>query len=119
MMAKINKRLKEHRQLCEAILNKWEEIAFRSPAPELPAFHLSLSALRCGARTKATGQPCKRTDTFANGKCKYHGGKSTGPKTVEGKRRSSLNGFKKKRLDKFCENCGTNTVSYQDMYMRM
>lgn len=40
----------------------------------------------CGARTKGTGNPCKR---FAckNGRCKYHGGRSTGPKTEEGRRR--------------------------------
>jgi len=50
---------------------------------------------RCGARTKATGQPCKRKDVYANGRCKLHGGLSTGARTPEGKKKSALNGFKK------------------------
>lgn len=45
---------------------------------------------RCGARTKATGQPC-RARALPNGRCKFHGGLSTGPKTPEGKRRALAN----------------------------
>lgn len=45
---------------------------------------------RCGARTKATGQPC-RARALLNGRCKYHGGLSTGPRTVEGKARALRN----------------------------
>jgi hypothetical protein len=49
----------------------------------------------CGARTRA-GTPCKRKDIwFPSGRCKLHGGMSTGPKTFEGKQRSAQNGFKK------------------------
>jgi len=36
--------------------------------------------LRCGAKTRA-GTPCKRRDLYASGRCKLHGGLSTGPKT--------------------------------------
>jgi hypothetical protein len=50
---------------------------------------------RCGAKTKLTGRPCKRRDIEANGRCKLHGGLSTGPKTAEGKARSARNGFRK------------------------
>lgn len=39
----------------------------------------------CGAGTRA-GNPCKR-GAMANGRCPNHGGKSTGPKTEEGRRR--------------------------------
>ena len=52
----------------------------------------------CGAKTRA-GTPCKRKDLYENGRCKLHGGLSTGPKTPEGKARLSMNGFKKKRIE--------------------
>ncbi|WP_281869514.1 HGGxSTG domain-containing protein [Brevibacillus parabrevis] len=32
----------------------------------------------CGAKTRS-GEPCKKA-TLANGRCRFHGGKSTGPK---------------------------------------
>src|SRR5262244_1628365 len=35
---------------------------------------------RCGARSKRTGKPC-RAAAMPNGRCKVHGGKSTGPRT--------------------------------------
>lgn len=47
--------------------------------------------LRCGARTKGTGEPC-RCRPFSlysgNGRCKWHGGMSTGAKTPEGMAKS-------------------------------
>ncbi len=39
----------------------------------------------CGARTRAGGS-CKR-QPMVNGRCRNHGGCSTGPRTEEGKRR--------------------------------
>lgn len=48
--------------------------------------------LRCGAKAKSTGQPCRRTDIYGNSRCKFHGGLSTGPKTPEGKARAAANG---------------------------
>ena len=50
----------------------------------------------CGAKTRA-GTPCKQRRLYRNGRCKLHGGKSTGPVTEEGKKKVSLNGFKKKQ----------------------
>lgn len=38
-----------------------------------------LHELRCGARTRA-GTPCKRRDLYKSGRCRLHGGLSTGPK---------------------------------------
>ncbi|MFB2683338.1 HGGxSTG domain-containing protein [Shewanella mangrovisoli] len=39
---------------------------------------------RCGAKTRS-GHPCQRYGNKANGRCKLHGGRSTGAKTKEGK----------------------------------
>ena len=44
------------------------------------------AAPRCGARSKRTGKPC-RGAAMPNGR-KLHGGKSTGPRTMEGLERS-------------------------------
>ena len=50
----------------------------------------------CGAKTRK-GTPCKQLGIYENGRCKLHGGLSTGPTTEEGKRRSALNGLKPKQ----------------------
>src|SRR5215207_7007286 len=44
------------------------------------------AAPRCGAHGRRSGCPC-RSPAMANGRCRMHGGKSTGPKTTEGKER--------------------------------
>ena len=44
------------------------------------------TAPRCGARTRK-GTPC-RGPAMPNGRCRMHGGKSTGPRTPEGLERS-------------------------------
>ncbi|WP_443024836.1 HGGxSTG domain-containing protein [Sphingomonas sp. Leaf37] len=49
-----------------------------------------LRGLRCGALNRR-GDPCKRSDIYRNGRCKYHGGLSTGPKTAEGRGRARVN----------------------------
>ena len=38
---------------------------------------------RCGANTRR-GTPCKRPANKRNGRCRLHGGASTGPRTKEG-----------------------------------
>jgi hypothetical protein len=40
--------------------------------------------IRCGARTKA-GRSCQRPAVKTKGRCTRHGGKSTGPRTKEGR----------------------------------
>lgn len=37
----------------------------------------------CGAKTRGTGKPCRRYPR-QNGRCRLHGGLSSGPKTPEG-----------------------------------
>jgi hypothetical protein len=43
----------------------------------------------CGARRKRDGQPCVGGVEPGRTRCKYHGGMSTGPRTVEGRARVS------------------------------
>lgn len=45
--------------------------------------------LRCGAQTRQ-GRPCV-AKAMENGRCRNHGGMSTGPKTVNGKARALAN----------------------------
>jgi hypothetical protein len=44
-----------------------------------------LAAAHCGARTRAGG--CCRQPAMKNGRCRMHGGLSTGPRTAEGRAR--------------------------------
>jgi hypothetical protein len=53
----------------------------------LAALVMANAASRCGARSKRTGKPCQGA-AMPNGRCKFHGGKSTGPRTPEGLERS-------------------------------
>ena len=40
--------------------------------------------VKCGAYARTTGNPCQ-AKALTNGRCKNHGGMSTGPKTPEGR----------------------------------
>src|SRR3954453_3210024 len=48
---------------------------------------LAHTAPRCAARRKSDGGSCQQP-AMANGRCRMHGGKSTGPRTGEGLERS-------------------------------
>ncbi|GLV24271.1 HGGxSTG domain-containing protein [Sphingobium sp. Cam5-1] len=49
-----------------------------------------LRGLTCGARKK-DGRLCRSTTLCANGRCKFHGGASTGPRSPEGRARALEN----------------------------
>lgn len=49
-----------------------------------------LRDMRCGAKTRS-GTPCRMKALYSNGRCKLHGGLSTGPKTEAGKARAAQN----------------------------
>ena len=57
-----------------------------NPVQRLPDWRVTLplaqACPRCGARTRI-GAAC-RSPAMANGRCRMHGGKSTGPRTIEG-----------------------------------
>lgn len=57
-------------------------------------FPEELRGMTCGAKTRA-GTPCKQKGLYRSGRCKLHGGLSTGPKTKAGKKHSAANGKKK------------------------
>ncbi|UTH72501.1 HGGxSTG domain-containing protein [Chromobacterium sp. IIBBL 290-4] len=68
----------------------------RPVLPDTPPYPEECRGLTCGAKTRA-GTPCKLTSIYGNGRCKLHGGLSTGPRTKEGKRRAAQNGTTPKR----------------------
>ncbi len=53
--------------------------------PEYPPFPPECEGMTCGAKAKSSGQPCKSKEIHKNGRCKFHGGLSTGPKSLAGK----------------------------------
>jgi len=53
----------------------------------------------CGAKTRK-GTLCRNTRLYKNGRCKNHGGLSTGPRTAEGKARVLAN-LKKPKVEKY------------------
>ena len=63
--------------------------------PNAEPIPVELHELTCGAKTRA-GTPCKRTDLYRSGRCKFHGGLSTGPRSLQGKKKVSLNGKRSK-----------------------
>lgn len=63
----------------------------------LPPLPRELHGMRCGAKTRG-GWPCKQRVLYVNGRCKFHGGLSTGPTSEAGKRKSAENGKKAARL---------------------
>lgn len=52
----------------------------------------------CEAHARTTGKPC-RAHALENGRCKLHGGMSTGPKTVEG--RARIGAAQRERWEKY------------------
>ena len=48
----------------------------------------NLNAKRCGAKAKSTGNPCMGMALRNKDRCRLHGGKSTGPRSLVGKEKS-------------------------------
>jgi hypothetical protein len=59
--------------------------------PSRPEFPPVCRDMVCGGKGRRSGRPCQCKEIYANGRCKWHGGASTGPKTAEGKARSQSN----------------------------
>lgn len=64
----------------------------------------------CGAKSRRNNYlPC-RQPAMKNGRCRMHGGKSTGPKTEEGKNKAAAANFKHGRY--------SNAAKAEREYMR-
>lgn len=61
--------------------------------PSKPLFDFK-TLPRCGAHARSTGKPCQRAGSLRNGRCKLHGGRSTGAKTSKGRRKARNAGLK-------------------------
>jgi hypothetical protein len=46
-----------------------------------------ITCKRCSAKSKRSGEQCKKPALRGKAVCEFHGGRSTGPKTTEGKAR--------------------------------
>jgi len=85
------KRHRVHYEAAQAEFEEWERNGYPNTRPKLKPLPDDLRGLECGAATRA-GTPCKQTAIFINGRCKWHGGLSTGPKSTDGKRAAAANG---------------------------
>ena len=90
MSAELKRRLRAHYEACAAIMEAWRERDYSYPPPARPEFPKECRGLTCGAKTRK-GIPCRQKDIYLNGRCRLHGGLSTGPKTAAGKQRSAAN----------------------------
>lgn len=57
----------------------------RPPAKPAP------KRVRCGAKRHRDGEPCQALSEPGKRRCRFHGGRSTGPRTPEGKARALAN----------------------------
>lgn len=92
--AALLKQLKAYHHRQKKRFERWQASGYQlylkpvhEPIPE------ELRHIPCAAKTRA-GTPCKRTDISNNGRCKYHGGHSTGTLTADGKARQ-LEGYRR------------------------
>jgi len=81
-----------------ALYREWFADAWRQhdAGRYVPSYPDYLRGLTCGA-IKKDGKPCRMTTLGASGRCKFHGGASTGPRTTEG-RAKALENLKLGRL---------------------
>lgn len=73
--------------------NAWGQLRFKRSSEEyqMEQYLFTLGGkvrcIRCNASSKRTKQQCKAPAIKGKTKCRTHGGRSTGPKTAEGKAR--------------------------------
>lgn len=88
------------------LYRKWAE-----DADGIISFPDACRDLTCGATTRK-GTPCKMTALYSSGRCKLHGGRSSGAKTPEGKARQ-LEGYRRWLEEKRQADAGTQDVGTQ------
>lgn len=86
----LKKRWREHLDEREAMFAAWRARGYSYPPPATVPFPDDLRDLTCGAKNRQGG-PCRNRDIYRNGRCRFHGGLSTGPKSVEGRAQARSN----------------------------
>ena len=76
----LRKLWREYHAMTDKVFGEWERGGYQHPPPRMPPMPEALKGLTCGAKTRAA-TPCKRKDLYSNGRCRLHGGLSTGPVT--------------------------------------
>lgn len=59
-----------------------------SVSVRLSSIAYQASLRRCGAKRKRDGKPCRHKLVDGSKRCKFHGGLSTGPRTLDGMRKA-------------------------------
>ena len=77
---------------------------------------------RCGAKTRK-GTPCQRPANKKNGRCRLHGGASSGPRTEVGRARISAANLRhgkytKDKLEKRRENAAADLAAFNSDFVR-
>jgi hypothetical protein len=70
----------------EEFSDRYHEPIPRALLPEYPSYPEECRGMTCGGKGRRSGEPCKQRELYVNGRCKWHGGLSTGPKTKKGKK---------------------------------
>lgn len=88
-LAELYARAVERQQITMSRRQRWAAtLADRVMAMQMRDLARELRKRKCGARTRR-GTPCQCKGLGRGGRCKLHGGMSTGPKTEAGKLRIS------------------------------
>jgi hypothetical protein len=91
--------LKRQRAEQQDNIEKWldlvEELKTQKAPPHIMAQALAglerakqPPVIRCNAFARTSGKPCRNLAELGHWRCRFHGGKSTGPKTKAGRARS-------------------------------
>lgn len=75
----LRKLWKSYHKANETVALAWLSGGMPRGQPSSLPFPAELIGMTCGAKTRA-GTPCKRRDLYDCGRCRLHGGLSTGPK---------------------------------------
>ena len=86
---KIEGNRKPHDSGASAGINRHDARAYDSGASENNA--KQSRRVPCGAKRHRNGQPCQALSEPGKRRCRFHGGRSTGPQTPDGKARALAN----------------------------
>lgn len=74
---------------------------------------INATVVLCGAKARRNNnQPCRQPGMLTNGRCRLHGGKSTGAKTAQGKAKSAQANLKNGNhtQEALCERAAMRTM---------